>query len=340
MLLYLRKVLYSFILLFLIIFVSSLPNCANSHSITKIVFLSDSNLYSTPVSTIRAKSFYEKKNGLLVYESQAIFQEIVRHINQKITPDYVIFGGNNILDSTEKEFSNYANITQLDLWHLFLDMISELKASYFFVFGNNEHKINNTDELIASLNSVGLSSSETWWYKKIVDKNILLVGLDTSLFSISPSQSIKQLKWLNTILSNNKNFNVIIFAHDSIIDPNGKVINNKFALQIFKLIKQHTHVKLFLSGGLHLNRIRKANNSFLVVSSSTIAYPCTFKSIEISSNSLAIKTVKIPLKGILKKSEKSFAESDFTSMDFSSSSKAVFDYVLGKKTDNDLDVVF
>lgn len=337
---YLRKVLYSFFLSFILIFVQSLPNIAHSELKTRLIFLSDLNLYPTPVSTIRVKSFYENKNGLLVYESQAVLQEIIRYINQKLIPDYVIFGGNNILDSTDKQFYGYANISEIDLWHLFLDMASELKSNYFFVFGNSELRLNNTDELIRSLNDVSIKSSETWWYKKIVDKNILLVGLDTSLFSVSPSQSNKQIKWLNTILSNNKDFNVLIFAHDSIIDPDGKVINNKFASQVFKLIKQHTHVKLFLSGGGHLNRIRKINHSYLVVSSSVISYPCTFKSVEISSTRLTVKTVKIPLKGIVKKSEKSLLESDFTFMSFPSSPKAVLEYVSGVKSDNDLDVAF
>lgn len=337
---YLRKVLYPFFLSFILIFVQSLPNIAYSDFKTRIIFLSDLNLYPTPVSTIRAKSSLEKKNGLLVYESQAILQELIGYINQKLQPDYVVFGGNNILDTTDKQFDSYASIGGIDLWHLFLDMVSELKSNYYFVCGNSELKLNDTDALIRSLSSIGLISSDTWWYKKIADKNILLIGLDSSLFSVSPSQSGKQLKWLNAILSNNKDLNTIIFAHDSIIDPNGKVINNRFASQVFKLIKQHIQVKLFLSGGLHLNRIRKANNSYLVVSSSTIAYPCTFKSVELSSSHLTVKTVKIPLKGIVKKSEKSLSVSDFALMNFLDSPKSVLDYVSGVMSDNDLDVAF
>lgn len=332
----LRKIIYFFIISVLLL---SLPS-GLAASRTRLVFLSDSNLYPTPVSTIRTKSYYEKKNGLLVYESQAILQELIRYINQKLSPDYVIFGGNNILDVTDKQFSNFSNTNPHDLWHLFLDMISEIKSDYFFVFGSNETKLNDAGELIRSLNNINIPSTETWWYKKIEDKKIMFVGLDSSLFSFSPSLSAKQIKWLNAVLSNNKDFITIISMHDSLVDPEGKVLNNKYSSQVFKFVKENPQVKLVLSGGLHLNRIRKANSSFLVVSSSSISYPCTFKVVDISSSGLTIKTVKIPLKGVLKKSEKSLIDSEFSINALFPSSKAVLDYLLGSKSDNDLDVVF
>ena len=69
--------------IFLILLFFSLEGLSseNTNSI-RFVYISDLNLYPTPQETQRLKSKYEKLDGLLLYETQAIFQEIIRHINK------------------------------------------------------------------------------------------------------------------------------------------------------------------------------------------------------------------------------------------------------------------
>ena len=99
--------------IFLIIFTFiSLLDCALSVSsfneskdkIT-VIYISDLNLFHTPFQNQIEKSALEKKFGILVYESQAVFQELIRDINQKLNPDIVIFG--EIISLLEKKMKTY-----------------------------------------------------------------------------------------------------------------------------------------------------------------------------------------------------------------------------------------
>jgi hypothetical protein len=173
-----KQKIFSIIITLICLFGGYLPLAlslvSNNSNKVSIVYISDLNLYHTPAQNQSEKHILEKQFGILVYESQAVLQEIIRYINQKLNPDVVIFGGNNIALGKKNE----------NLWQLFLGIISELKGDVFINLGINEIEIYNTDELIHSLNIFGHRINNLWYSQKI--KNYLFIGLDSvSLFNNS-----------------------------------------------------------------------------------------------------------------------------------------------------------
>ena len=313
------------VLLFFSTFLTALP--LENEATLRFVYIPDLNLFPTPIASKREKHHLEKKYGLLIYESQAIFQELVRFINRQLDFDLVVFGGNNISNASF-DFNDQAE----NFLHLFLDMASELKSVFLIVFGENELKTQNTDELIKTLTTLGLRTNNTWWSYKI--KNHLLIGLN-SYFLIHENKLAKEeIKWLKEILSQNKNSLTLIFLHDSVITTEGSPIKNLYLLEFFKLMKECPQVKLILSGGQYLNRIRLYENSLFLISSSPILFPCGFKLIEVTSSRLEIKTFNVPLKGIIKKAEMSLIESEFAKELFPDSPKSIKKHVLGVDSDS------
>ena len=291
-----------------------------------IAYISDLNLYHTPSQTQGVKHVLEKKIGVQVYESQAIFQEIIKYINQKLTPDVVIFGGNNITDAEKTE----------NLWQLFLDMISELKSDVFVNLGVNELKIYNIDELIHSLSIFGYKTKSSWHSQKI--KNYLFIGLDSvSLFN-NPRLSKEQLKWFASTLSQNKDMVTVVTLYHSLLDSEGNVLNNSLAKKIIEIISVNPQIKLVMFGGEYFNRVHLLKSCIFVNSPSPVVYPCSFKFIELLPDRIQIKTVHIPLKGIINKALKSAQEAEYFKS--KTSSNDVKSYLLGKKQDLRFDYVF
>ena len=284
-----------------------------------ILYISDLNLYHTPSQNQEGKHILEKKFGIQIYESQAIFQEIIKYINQKLSPDIVIFGGNNISDVKKTE----------NLWQLFLDMVSEIKSDVFVNLGVNELKNYNTDELTSSLNIFGHQKNNLWYSQKI--NNYLFIGLDsTSLFN-NPKLSKEEFKWFISTLSGNMSIPTIVALYHPLLDLEGNIVNNSLAKKIIEIISVNPQVKLVLSGGEYFNRVHLLNGCVFVNSPSPVVYPCSFKVIEFLPDRVKINTVNIPLKGVIKKALKSAQEAEVFKA--KTSSNNVKSYLSGKGQD-------
>ncbi len=304
----------------------------------KFVYITDLNLYPTPIKTQYVKHSVEKDKGLLIYETQVILQELIKTINQKISPDFVVFGGNNIINL--KAINNDVNsLEPSDLWHLFLDMISEIKSDYYIVFGENESSNISKDELLKSCGQMGLRSNKTYWSKKFDEFNFFVISLDNEIFSKS-SYALEEYKWFKSEIIKNKNLDTVVFINKPIISENGVVNASPMSKSLFDLLLKHSQLKLLISGNYHLNRIRSSSGPLFVISSSPSAFPCTYKLFEVSGSMIKIQSVKIPLKGIVKKSQTYILDSKLVTDTSLGSSKAVLNYLSGKKTDNDLSVDF
>ena len=298
----------------------------NEEDKINVVYISDLNLYHTPSQSQIEKSSLEKNFGILVYESQTVFQEIIKYINQKLDPDVVIFGGDNIALGKKNE----------NLWQLFLDMISELRSDVLVNLGTNEMKMYNTDELIHSLNVFGHKTKTVWYSQKI--KNCLFLDLDSiSLFN-NPKLSKEQLKWFQSVLSQNKNTVTVVTLYHSLLDSEGNIINNSTVKRMMEIISANPQIKLVLFGGEYFNRIHLLNGCLFVNAPSPVVYPCGFKVIELFPDRIKIKTVNIPLKGIVKKALKSAKEAEFFKT--KSSPNNVKSYLSGKTQDLQFDYVF
>ena len=324
----------------ILIFITLLYPAINNKSYSddgnsiKFVYITDLNLYPTPLENKIQKHLLEKKYGLLIFETQAIFQGIVSLINQKLNPDFVVFGGNSISDTPELNQNKKTD----NVWHLFQDMVSEIKFPVMFVFGKNELNSQNKIELLLALNSNGVDTENTWWFHKY--KNFLLVGLDEQvIFEKRPLASI-QTKWLSDLLSKNKNVISIIFLHRPLLDSNGNPVKNQNVTDILNTIKSNPQVRLVLSGNELIGRTKLINNTLFLLSPSPSVYPSSFNIIEVDNSRIKVKTSKIPLKGIIKKAEQYLIESDRAITQFPNSPRDIRDYVLGENKDRDFEYNF
>ena len=292
----------------------------NNSDTIKIIYLPDLNLYPTPLVRPKEKDILEKSFGFLIYESQAIFQDIIRFINQKINFDILVFGGNNIKDRTSL--------------HLLLDMASEIKGGVLFLVDKNEMQLSASNELLKENKLLGadFQSGNAWWSYKI--KNYLLIGLNYD------PQRKKQIEWLKEILLKNKNYATVLFLHDPLIDSNKNFIKTKAANEIISLVNINPQVKLVISSGGYLNRIKPSNNAVFLLSSSPIVYPCAVKLIELSESKIKIKMLNISLKGIIKKSGESLIGSKLALNLFPESQKSIKSYVLGSRSDLNFEIDF
>lgn len=304
---------------------SVLASHINDNAI-KVVYITDLNLFHTPSQTQINKSNLENQFGILLYESQAVFQELVKNINQKISPDIVIFGGNNIaLEQTDN-----------NLWQLFLDIVSEIKSDVFVNLGANELKTFNSDELVTSLSSFDGDRKVTWHSKKI--KNFLFIGLDSVSLMNNAKMSSKQINWLTNILAKNKKTLTVITLYDPLLKEDGSIINNKIVKKITSIIAKNPQIKLVVFGGTYRNRSKIINNCLYLAASSPVVYPCSFKSIELIPGKIKVRTLTIPLKGVVKKALKSAEDAECFKSKVGSG--AIKSYLSGNRSDREYDYVF
>lgn len=297
----------------------------------RFLYVSNLNLYPTPITTIHEKCYLEKKYGFLIYESQSIFQEIIRYINKNVNFDLVVFGGNSIShDSKEK-----AKLKE-DFWQLFLDMASEIKSQILLVLGENEIKTKNTYELVNALNIQGIKTNTTWWSYNL--KDFLFVGVNSFYFLSKHVFAKDELNWLKYLFSKNKEKFTIIFLDEPLLNLDFKEFDNQLIQEFYKIINSNPQIKLVISSSKNLNRIKLINKKVHVVSSSLISFPCSFKVIEISPQKIKIKTYPIPLKGIIKKAEQSLIDSEIAQELFPASLKSIKKHVLGLPLDTNFEV--
>ena len=323
------------IIAFLCLFFAGLTSVLSNNDSIKIVYITDLNLYPTPSSSQRVKHILEKKDGLLLFESQAVFQEIIRYINQKLNNSDIFFF---FLNNISKSFISADSLDPEELFHLFLDMASEIKTNILLILGENEIQTQKPDEVLRALNSYGLGTKNYYWSYKI--KGFLLIGLEITSFFNSTFLAKNQLKWFEQTLNQNKDLVTLVFIHKPLISPDGRIIENANAKKYFKVLEAHPQVVLTVSGNEYLSRTKVLNKSVYALSASPVAFPCAFKLIEVTPNNLKIKSINIPLKGVIKKAEAYLVESERALSMFPSMPKLIKKYVLGDNSDSSFEVSF
>lgn len=314
---------------FLIVFSFVLSSYAGNS--IKFLYISNLNLLPTPLSTKIEKSNIEKKYGLLIYESQSVFQELIRYINQKLDFDFIVFGGNNIFFSKNEE-----SIVTEDIWQLFLDMASEIKSQILIAFGENEIKTKNTLQLLHALNLYGVKADNTWWSYDF--KDYLFVSLNSFYFLSNHLISKEELNWFRNLILKNKNKFTVVFLDETLVNSNFEPIKNNYINEFYEIVNKSPQIKLIVSSSKYLNRIKLVNKKIHVINSSLISFPCSFKLIEISPKKIKIKSYPVPLKGIVKKAEESLFDSDIAKEFYPNSPKAVKRHVLGLPDDTNFEV--
>ena len=223
-----------------------------------------------------------------IYSSQ-ILEWAIKSLNIK-KPQFVVFLGNNISKSTEKNAQD------------FLQTAKALKMPYYIVYGSTDaHELSGLKKedfwsLVRKYNKN--NKSKTGYYTFLPDKNILCIVLDGAVPYMQNNHGIypeEQLKWLDKTLKKNKNKKVMIFQHFPIIDPyENKSISLLNKEDYKKVIEKHNNIISISSGHFEKAKTTVDEKGIYHISSPALGKPnFTYNIITIDYTKLPFTKIKI-----------------------------------------------
>lgn len=254
----------------------------------------------------------QKDDWILHNESLVIAQDVVKSLNKTENLDFVVFGG-DLIDNKDMELADLP---------MALDVLSNLQVSYYAIPGDRDVNLAKdfikrdfTDEFNENIPD---KKDKTYWAFEPV-KNILLIGLDTSIINSSSGKiSEEELIWLDNILKANKDKFTIITMHHPAFPLSSTwenflwkdyLIYNQADFQ--QVIQKYPQVKLVLSGHHHLGLIKNINKMLFISSPSVVTYPNQYEILTVYPNKIIIENKAISYKQIIKMAKKSIVKTDY-----------------------------
>ncbi len=192
-----------------------------------------------------------KYNGRNLDNSQTNLRNAVKNINNDKSIQYVFFTG----DSVDKSTAN--------LYKIFFDIVNDLNKPYYMAPGNHDviyggemdkaHSINIIKEYsYAHQNSGNFAVNLNEYFTAV-----MLDGTYDDRVSSQGYISDNTLNWLDNVLEENRNKNVLIFQHFPVVEPAKEtnyshphnIVNKK---KLIKVLKKHGNVVLISSGHYHV----------------------------------------------------------------------------------------
>ena len=213
----------------------------------------------------------------LTAESPKLLDDVVNQINEIPDISFVMFTGDLIDKSFEKEL-------QAVLPH-----VDRLKHPWYFVFGNHDPCVGGylTKKLyleILSEHNKNINAEKSY-YSFVPRKGYKVIGLDSIIDTrVTANGEIdsEQVKWLKQELDNSKKDIVLIFLHVPIIEPfpsEGHRLLN--AGEIKSILESYKNPIAVFQGHYHANKITQHENVLYVSSPALVSYPNAFRIITI-----------------------------------------------------------
>ena len=212
-------------------------------------------------------------------ESPRLFDDAIAQINEQSDIDFVMFTGDLIDKSFEKELK------------AFLPHANKLNAPWYFAFGNHDRCVGGYLNTLVYLDMVR-KSNENFKFKKAYysfepKKNYKVIVLDNIITDEITSNGYideVQLKWLKKELDSSKNDTVLIFMHVPVIEPfaspNHKM-RNAYALK--QLIESYDNPIGVFQGHYHAAKITQHDNVLYVSSPALVSYPNAFRIVNVTN---------------------------------------------------------
>lgn len=179
-------------------------------------------------------------------DNQKALNGFVSRMNEN-NYDFVIFLGDNIDKSKEKELVSFLNI------------IKQIKSPYYLVMGDKDvHKISGMDkkkyiEIVAKYNKNQKKTQSSYTFKP--NKDITVIVLDSVSSGMQTTHGVisaKTLSWLDATLTKNKNKKVLIFQHVPYYEPYAKQAYDILDKQEYKaILSKHNNILAVISGHYH-----------------------------------------------------------------------------------------
>ncbi len=215
----------------------------------------------------------------MIGESPRLLDDAVAQINEQSDIDFVMFTGDQIDKSFEKELK------------AFLPHVEKLNAPWYIAFGNHDRCIGGYLNTLVYLEMVRNSNPDFKFKKAYYSfepkKNYKVIVLDNIITDEITSNGYideDQLKWLKKELDGSKNDTVLIFMHVPVVEPfaspNHKMRNGVVLKQLIESYKNPIGV---FQGHYHATKITQHDNVLYVSSPALVSYPNAFRIVNVSN---------------------------------------------------------
>lgn len=242
-------------------------------------YSSTSSLKFAQVSDVHYYTGQNNTTYKMIAESSKLLDDAIDQINADTNVSFVMFTGDLIDKSFEKELN------------AFLPHTKNLKAPWYFAFGNHDTMIGGylTPRVYMDIvnNYNNNYKFEKSYYAFTPQKGYRVIVLDTIIRDRLSSNGFlgdEQLKWLDNELENAKKNTVLIFMHVPVIEPfnspNHRLLDADKAEEILK--KYKNPIAIF-QGHYHAAKITQKDNILYVSCPALVSYPNAFRMITVTN---------------------------------------------------------
>lgn len=215
----------------------------------------------------------------MIGESPRLLDDAIEQINEQNDLDFVMFTGDLIDKSFEKEL------------RAVLPHVQKLNTPWYFAFGNHDRCVGGyltTDVYLKMLNEVNKNYKfKKAYYSFEPKKSYKVIVLDDIITNEITSNGFiddAQLKWLKNELDKSKNDTVLIFMHVPLIEPfaspNHKLRN---ASQVISLIESYKNPIGVFQGHYHATKVTQHDNVLYVSTPALVSYPNAFRVVNVTN---------------------------------------------------------
>lgn len=216
----------------------------------------------------------------MVGESPRLLDDAIEQINEQSDLDFVMFTGDLIDKSFEKEL------------RAMLPHLNKLNTPWYFAFGNHDRCVGGYLTTLVYLDMVR-DANPNFKFKKAYysfepKKNYKVIVLDDIITTEITSNGYvdeEQLKWLKKELDSSKNDTVLIFMHVPVVEPFASPnhrLRNATALK--QLIESYKNPIGVFQGHYHATKITQHDNVLYVNSPALVSYPNAFRIVNVSNH--------------------------------------------------------
>ncbi len=217
----------------------------------------------------------------MIGESPRLLDDAIEQINEQNDLDFVMFTGDLIDKSFEKEL------------RAVLPHVEKLNTPWYFAFGNHDRCVGGyltTEVYLKMLNEVNKNYKfKKAYYSFEPKKSYKVIVLDDIITNEITSNGFideVQLKWLKNELDKSKNDTVLIFMHVPLIEPfaspNHKLRN---ASQVISLIESYKNPIGVFQGHYHATKVTQHDNVLYVSTPALVSYPNAFRVVNVTNYS-------------------------------------------------------
>ena len=244
-----------------------------------------SGVNSTSLKFAQVSDVHFLENGAnttykMTGESPRLLDDAIKQINEQPDIDFVMFTGDLIDKSFEKEL------------RAVLPHLENLNYPWYFAFGNHDRCVGGYLTTLVYLDMIRNSNSnfkfKKSYYSFVPKKNYKVIVVDDIITDEITSNGYideDQMKWLKKELDGSKNDVVLIYMHVPVIEPfaspNHKLRN---AYAVKQLIESYKNPIGVFQGHYHSAKITQHDNVLYVSSPALVSYPNAFRIVTVTNS--------------------------------------------------------